>query len=327
MSSRSQHDLVQEVEEIRAKLMVNKNHVQSFSISPGTVRGFLIIWVIVILGFYVFIKGLTEPPIHFIVAFNIILAYYGIKPKDILPTPLQASIPTDYGTLKRYKPLDEFLDKTNNFLEDIKNQVIDIVGNLEAIGKSYEDKANKYLADIKEEIDQFTILVKKLSVKGKTVIEQIGLLILLVAIGIFSIWYIETYNEPLDAITISLAAFISAISIAFGTNLQDIMAKYVQPHIRNSKIIIEQSIFEVSQILTPVKDITGETISKIQKEINNVREANLMIYLPKDIIAAISILFMTFLGGLLLILPEVVLSEFFLLILEFIIGYYFITKK
>ncbi|GAI69971.1 unnamed protein product, partial [marine sediment metagenome] len=104
-------------------------------------------------------------------------------------------------------------------------------------------------------------------------------------------------------------------------------AKYVQPHIRNSKIIIEQSFFEVSQILTGVKNITGETILMIQKEINNVRESNLMIYLPKDIIATISILFMMFLGGLLLILPEVVLSEFFLLILEFIIGYYFITKK
>ncbi|GAI70443.1 unnamed protein product, partial [marine sediment metagenome] len=198
MSPKSQHDLVQEVEEIRSKLMVNKNYRQSFSISPGTVRFFLIIWVIAILGFYVFIKGLTEPPIHFIIAFNIILAYYGITSKDILPTPLQVSIPTDYGTLKRYKPLDEFLDKTNNFLEDIKDQVIDIVCNFEAIGDSYEDKANKYLTDIKEEIDQFTILVKKLSVKGKTVIEQIGLLILLVVIGIFSIWYIETYSEPLD---------------------------------------------------------------------------------------------------------------------------------
>jgi len=149
----------------------------------------------------------------------------------------------------------------------------------------------------------------------------------LVGIGIFLIWYIETYNEPLDAITILLAAFLSALSIAFGTNLQDIMAKYVQSHIRNSKIFIEQAFFKINQILIDVNQLSGETISKIQKEINNVRESNVMIYLPKDIVAVFSILFVTFLGGLILVLPELVFNEFLLLILEFIIGYYFITKK
>ena len=49
MSTELTPDLVREVEEIRSELMVNKKHVQSFSMHPGKVRGFLIIWVIVTL--------------------------------------------------------------------------------------------------------------------------------------------------------------------------------------------------------------------------------------------------------------------------------------
>ena len=262
----------------------------------------------------VFVIQNSYPPVHFIVAFNIVLLYYEIKPEEALPKEFRAKIPEGYGTLSRMPVVDKALDDVKNIFKDIKELV---------------KKAKEGADDLQEKIEIFETksddVIKKFkdfAIKGRSILENIGLMGLLFGIGIISIWFIETETDPFNAITISLAAFVSAISIGFGLNLQDMMVNYIEPQVNEIFLVANKSL----KVIKACLDDINKKSDKILEQIDKFKKTNVLVYFPKDIVAAISVNLMTLICGIILLIPLIALVEFFLILLEFIIGYYFLTK-
>ncbi|MFX1569925.1 MAG: hypothetical protein ACFFCV_16345, partial [Promethearchaeota archaeon] len=333
-----------------------KEPKHTLTLPSGSVRGFLILCMILMVISYVFFN--MDVPLHFLIALNIILLYYEIKPEEVLPKQFVAEIPEKYGTIDRIprvsttidnieakleilcEEIDQELTKWTTRIEKLKEDINEDEKNaqnlIDKIKEKYEENEN--IKTLKKNLKAFYKFVDNFTVKGKTIIEQIGLMILLVSIGIFSIYYIESSGDPFNAITISFAAFLAAVAIAFGLNLQEILVKYMETPLSDAFTNVKKGINEVrnkiNNYIDKAKDAL-EGVSKYQKnlkqEIENLletfRNSNLLMILPKDIVACISINFIAYLCGIAVFIPTVYLTEYLLIGIEFVIGYYFMTKK
>lgn len=333
-----------------------KRMIHTLALPSGVVRGFLIIILILVAISYVIFN--MDIPLHFLIALNIILLYYEIKPEEVLPKKFVVEIPEKYGTIDRIPRVSKTIDNIEKKLKIIKeesDQLLD--GWIEKLNKAKDlmsneaEKAQNLIKAVKKEVEEsedlellkknmksFYNFVDNFTVKGKTILEQIGLMFLLLSIGFFSIWYIETSEDPFNAITIALSAFLAAVAIAFGLNLQEILVKFmekplndafdtVKKGINSFKREFDKCVDEVKEATKTVGAYKDKVIKEIEAVLNTFRQSNILMIFPKDIVACISINFVAYLCAIAMYMPVVYLTEFVLVGIEFVIGYYFMTKK
>ncbi|MFW9972391.1 MAG: hypothetical protein ACFFDF_19560 [Candidatus Odinarchaeota archaeon] len=298
---------------------------QSLALCSGSVRGYLIICLLIVSAFYLIFQQAL--PLHFLIAFNIILLYYEIKPEEVLPKQFVVEIPENYATLDRMPKVSKFVDDVIKKLEMIRDETDDFLKNFKNELDNLSKKGEEALKDLIDKAKNLIDHTKKFSVKGKTFFEQIGLMVLLVSIGVFSGLYIETSADPSNIITISLAAFLAAISIGFGLNLSELMVNGLKGHFEESMKKLKEGTKEIQKFLEGIKKYEDKILRTIEELRKEFRKKNILTFLPQDIVACISINAMAYLSSVALLIPTMFLSEIVLIGMEFIIGYYFLTKK
>lgn len=301
------------------------NIEQPLALRSGTVRGFLIIsTVIMVISYLIFEMNI---PLHFLIAFNIILLYYEIKPAEILPKQFVIDIPEKYATLDRMPKVSKFIDDMVDRMEQIQKDTNRLITYLDKTSNELSTKGEAFLEKVEERVDNFLEYANKFTVKGKTFFEQISLMLLLILIAVFSAMYIEASTDQFNAITISLAAFLAAVSIGFGVNISEIMGKKLKNKLKNAKDAIITSVEKIRDALVNFSTKKDDIITGITDALNKFKRTNILTFLPKDIVACISVNVMAYICGVSLFMPTLLLSEFLLIGIEFIIGYYFLTKK
>ncbi len=291
----------------------------------GIVRGILMISVTFVSLYYIF--TLLTIPLHFIIILNIILVYYGIKPKDVLPKQFVVDIPEMYGTISRMPIIPDLIENVEDRLKDIEDWTLRLLREFKKDVTKLTRKVENLREKVNAKIDSFTDLVSTLTVKSKSLLEQIGLIIILIITIVLSALFISSSNQPLDFLNIILASTIALITIAFGINIQEIMMNHIKPWINCQFNEIIGGLTIITDSVEELSDDILNTIEKIEDQLDKIKTTNFLMYLPKDLVASISVNGMVAICGLMFILPIIAFNQVFLIIIEFIIGYYFMTKK
>jgi hypothetical protein len=294
---------------------------ETLALPSGTVRGFMILILIVVVIVYLYENW--QIPIHFLVAFNIVLLFYEIKPKEVLPKRFIVEIPETYGAIERIPVVNDTIELVIRKLEGIQKECEGLI----AVGNKTSNVAKKRAEDVEKRIYKFLDLVQSFEIKKKSIIEQIAVMGLLIIIGVFSLVFIEGSSELFNALTIALASFIAVISIAFGVNFQSIMVRILQPKLKGVFDYIDEAIDATKVYLTNTVNQVDNILTDVTNSLTEFKKKNILVFLPKDIVAWISINIMIYICGVVLLLPAFEINEFILIGMEFVFGYYFLTKK
>ena len=322
----------------------NTNNIEeSLLVRGGSVRAFLIVSIICIIIPYAISRS-GEPipiPVPFLVAFSIILIYYEIKPEDILPKSFLVQIPDNYGTISRMPIISSVIDKAYDTIENIEKKIREIKEN----ASFYLDEGENLFKTLKkvwdEKLDDLMNRINNLTIKSKNIFEQAGIILLLIFIAALNLSFIGLRTDPLDGLVIASASLLSVISIIFGINIQKIIlngvkkkvdnvflevskALYITKNVLETGIVIEELVNGEKVEVVNLKDVN---LDKIKVALEEVKKKNILTFFPKDIVAAITVNLMVLISGLLIMIPAFLVNQWVLLGIEFIIGYYFISKK
>lgn len=327
-----------QIAEIKKSSLVNES--SSFMLRAGTIRGFLMVVISIVTIFYVLSVSIV--PLNFIIALNIILLYYEIKPEEVLPTKFVSKIPEKYGTIDRMPRVSNAIEdiklklnkinkEVDKILEDIENKFTVIIDKAEKSIKVLNKETQQKVDKLDKNLDKFSEVVDNYVIKGKSFVEQLGLFFLLILVALLSLWVINESADPFDTISISFAAILAAVSIASGLNIQEMMVNKLKNKLNESFELVINGIDQVkSSFLDTFEEIKkkkDDTIKKAQNMLDEFLASNVLIYFPKDIVAGFSINFMVCIVSIMFIFPIFLSNDVFLIAIEFIIGYYFLTKK
>jgi hypothetical protein len=309
-----------------------RNETDTFALSSGVVRGFLIIAISVAVLYYLF--GLSSVlPVQLVLVFNVILVYYGIKPKEVLPTQLQAQIPEDFGTISSIPGVKGSANILKENLTRMETAILDEIENELTLVGNAASQAEVLREKIKAKINALTEKVNMLTISGKKGLEQYALVVLLVVIGIVNVFYLGSNGNSLDdllkGINLFAAAMLAAIGVGLGKSIQGLL-------IAPMKKKIEETFDKVLFSLAKIKDTLTNTNNKVTSVFDEIRgiidlllDSNFLSFVPADIVACVSIGSMIAISGVLMLLPVVIVSglkDIFLLLLEFIVAAYFVEK-
>ena len=284
--------------------------------------------ILIIIPYFLANSGTSiSIPIPFLVALSIILVYYEIKPEDVLPKEFIVKIPEKYGTISRMPVLSTIIDKAIEKIEFIKKKLGNLEADATAAGKNLENEFKRLKEVWDKQLDKLSDNIDNVLIKKTNKWEQAGLMGLLLFIAFANIWFIGTRADPLDALSIASASLLSVVSIAFGINIQELMLAKLKDHMDIVFLEINKAIYTARNVISDTFAMAKKIVDDIKTELDEVKKKNLLTFFPKDIVAVITIILMTFISGLIILIPEFSANQWLLIGIEFIIGYYFMTKK
>ena len=190
-----------------------------------------------------------------------------------------------------------------------------------------EEHIEELRINFNTKIDKFKENADNLTVKSRNFLEQVALLFLL----IFIIWgsiisLVETGLEA-EHIEIIAGASIAGISISIGVNIQSVMLVPIKTYLNKIFNRIKNEITEIKVIVDAKANEVIAQLNIIDEILEELKESNILSFIPKDIVAIISVHAISFTCGLIFLFPVLITIEIPLIIVEIIIGYYFSMKR
>jgi hypothetical protein len=314
------------------------NESNSSNMWEGTVRGVLIVYTIIVAGFFAW-RDFSNPeniPGHLIIVLGLILAYYKIEPNEVLPPPLvsttSGSSPTPKTNLDLINSFPK-LKKAIKLVEEKKEAIFEkIEEELTNKGLKVSDTISKLSAiegTITNNIKDIENLTEKLTIEVKSRVESIGLICLMLFIAFVNALYLGsgTTDGSFEPVKIIASSIFAGVGIATGKAIDDLLYRNVRKPISNAFQKLNSGLKEVENFF---KDTTKkiEDFENILKDrINRFKNQNFLNYFSPHISAIISINVMACLGIILLLNPLLSINNPLFVGMEFIISYYFVSKK
>ncbi len=287
----------------------------------GTVRGFLIFMVGLPILLYLWKMATgssAEIPTHLIVIFSVILAFYGLSSKDVLPKQLQVDIPSDFGSINRIAPLKKGIDTIVDGMEQLTND-------LEVI-KNFTDKNSQSLVTLKDrvlaKIDEYSALAKKFQIRGQSRWEQIGIIFLLVILIIISGLFIDQYQDNVG-FNVIIGAGLGIVGIVSGLDVSSFLSGTLRDGVN---LVFDDVLSALKEISSNIDDLKGK-IDALKGKAQDLLKKNILSFAPMWIVSIIVVGLSGWASMLLLLVPGSNWSEALFIVLEVVVGFYFITKK
>lgn len=311
----------------RKKKYDKMNADQALFLPGGTVRGFLMLIVAtILLSLLVFRQTI---PMHFLIAFIVILGYYGIKTENILPSKYLVRVPEDYGKISRMPMLSDAIDEIQKKISSIIKKIKKFLNAGDKTLQAWMAKNQANYDELKKRINDFEEAYENLNVKPKNLLERLGLIFIVLVIVVINVVIFSQSpgSIPINPISIALAGSLSIVSIVLGVNIQELLISPVKERLEEANKSVQASLGTLQNVISNPKNKLSNVEAKVNKVLNDIKASNILIFMPKTWVAIVTINLMVYVVGLAFVIPQLLLNESFLIVVEVIIGYYFLTKK
>ncbi len=296
----------------------------------GTIRGFSAIVLSTAVLFYIFNSWAGNPvpniPPHLFLIFLVVLSYYGLKPNDILPKKYVIPIPEDFGKVSRIPPLDSGLKQLSSRLEDLEHYLTGVKAKITSFANAVGKQAEDIRLEINNELNDLANIAQKYRVSVTGIWEKVGVIMLLIVVALICGFAIQ-YDPSAGNIGYVLGPIAGIISIITGIDTSDFLQNRLKGEINGIFLNFEEKVGEIKVKLESSVQAAITVIKTLRESIMQFRQRSLLDYMSKHLVGGLSVGIMTFFSLVIFLWPAGDFNAFSLVMLEVVVGFYFVTKK
>jgi len=299
----------------------------TFGLPKGLVRGLLSIMLSYVIVVELF-KTDFQIPSHLLLIFTVVLAFYGYE--KLLPKSMQVSIPSDFGTISRIPPINDGLNQIIATLDGLRNQLVIFKDANYQFWTRTDDQIQRVRDDFNCKIDGISELMKKYNATSSNLIEQLGIIVLLGVLALICAYnYMRSPNDvPLDLVIGPLAGIVSVVA---GLDVSLGVTHRTKKYFNHAFDELLWLVLELRAISSKTIDDIIESLDLIKNDLDEVKKKNILEFLPPHIVGGVVLAVMSLIGSMFFLnIPgatTVSISSICLVIMEIVVGFYFITKK